>query len=73
MTLKAQEVINLCEVDVEVDPMNVNFECDKSPRRASIHGYANYTIDENIGNNEGKFTDLLVTYNVLLLFTIRIS
>jgi len=58
-TLEAQEAINPCEV--EVNPMNVNFEHDRQSRRASKHGFANADIDGNVGNNEGKFIDLLVT------------
>ncbi|KAJ8420934.1 hypothetical protein Cgig2_033653 [Carnegiea gigantea] len=52
LTLEAQKPANPCEV--EVDPMNVNFERDRQPRRASIHGFANADIDGNVGNNEAK-------------------
>ena len=67
-TLEAQEAANPC--DVEVDPINVNFKHVRPPRRGGIHGSANSAIDGNVGNNEGKFIDLLVTYRVLLLLTI---
>ncbi|KAJ8423238.1 hypothetical protein Cgig2_013490 [Carnegiea gigantea] len=57
----------------KVDPMNVNFERERPLRRASIHGSVNLAIDGNVGNNEEKFTDLLITYNILLLLTILIN
>ncbi|KAJ8422120.1 hypothetical protein Cgig2_006428 [Carnegiea gigantea] len=52
-TLEAQEAANPCEV--EVDPINV-----------SIHGFTNSVIDGNVGNNEGKFSNLLVTYKIYM-------
>lgn len=51
-TLEAQEAANPC--DVEVDPINVNFEHVRPPRRGGIHGSANSTIDGNVGNKEDK-------------------
>ncbi|KAJ8446105.1 hypothetical protein Cgig2_025664 [Carnegiea gigantea] len=50
MSLDAQEAVNPFEV--EVDPMNVNFEHDRPPRRASVNSSANSAIDGNVGNNE---------------------
>ncbi|KAJ8421587.1 hypothetical protein Cgig2_017485 [Carnegiea gigantea] len=49
-TLEAQEAANPC--DVKVDPINVNFEHVRSPRRGGIHGSANSAIGQNVGNNE---------------------
>ncbi|KAJ8420580.1 hypothetical protein Cgig2_010961 [Carnegiea gigantea] len=51
-TLEAQEAANPC--DVKVDPINVNFEHVRPPRRGGIHGSANSTIDGNVGNNEDR-------------------
>ncbi|KAJ8430973.1 hypothetical protein Cgig2_008319 [Carnegiea gigantea] len=70
VTSEVQEIANPCEV--EVDPRNANFECGRLLRRASVDDSTNSTIDGNVGNNECKFTNLLITYKLLLLCTILI-